>query len=108
MITGRVPREMLDPECSPRADPLPSAEDAELAKWKAVELFKVTDTFYHSHPLCILSCSVQITVNFLQVTAVAIAVNVKWTLTLITLFETAGERAVAVLPAELTNAWRVP
>ena len=30
-ITGKVPREILDPECTPMADPLPSAEDAELA-----------------------------------------------------------------------------
>ena len=42
MITGQVPQEILHPECTPRADPLPSAEDAELVKWKAVELFKVT------------------------------------------------------------------
>ena len=41
-ITGKVPREILDPECTPMADPLPSAEDAELAKRNAAELFKVT------------------------------------------------------------------
>ena len=42
MITGQVPQEILDPECTPKAGPPSSAEDAELAKWKAVELFKVT------------------------------------------------------------------
>ena len=38
-----------------------------------------------------LGCCVQITVNFLQVTAIAIAVNVEWTLAIIAMFEAAGK-----------------
>ena len=105
MITGRVPSKFLnarydqrsDPEqgndLDPTNDPDRSLEEAERAKWKAVEMFKV-DPLHRSisHSVTILAV-VQITVNFLQVTAIAIAVNVKWTLAIIAMFEAAGERS---------------
>ena len=43
MVTGRVPMELLHPELQPAQSSETRSEDAELAKWKAVELFKVRD-----------------------------------------------------------------
>ena len=92
MITGHVPKEILHPG---QRTPTPldrPAEDTELAKWKAVEVFKVE----RSQTSCCISVGVlQITVNYLQVTAVAVAINAKWSLALIALFETAGKTRTA-------------
>ena len=43
MVTGRVPQELLHPELQPAQGSKTRAEDAELAKWKTAELFKVRD-----------------------------------------------------------------
>ena len=45
MVTGRVPSELLHPELHPTKLSEPLSEDADLAKWKAVELFKVRVSF---------------------------------------------------------------
>ena len=44
IVTGRVPPEILQPELySAQVSETPS-EDADLAKWKTVEMFKVEQT----------------------------------------------------------------
>ena len=43
MVTGRVPQELLHPELQSAQVSETRSEDAELAKWKAAELFKVRD-----------------------------------------------------------------
>ena len=89
---GRVPPEAIEARKRQQASqPTQNPQQfTELAKWKAVEIFKVgcwSVISQSSH----LVCLVQITVNYLQVIAIAISVNVSWTDTLISVFETAGD-----------------
>ena len=49
MVTGRVPPELLHPELRLAQQSETRSEDAELAKWKAVELFKVRESFQGRH-----------------------------------------------------------
>eukprot|EP00210_Caulerpa_lentillifera_P004180 g3986.t1 len=77
LVTGIVPQELIYPHLRMKestANTVVSQQqrqrNAELAKWKAVEIFKIT-------------------INYLQVIAIAIAVNVAWTSAIIYLFETA-------------------
>ena len=46
MVTGRVPMELLHPELQPAQSSETRSEDEELAKWKAVELFKVRGEWF--------------------------------------------------------------
>ena len=102
---GRVPRSV--DESVPKRPSVneASAEEAELAKWKAAELFKVQrrdDAFLD------ISFCVQMCVNYLQVTAVAISINVDWTSAIIALFRAAREpsstpESLRVVRAEFTG-----
>lgn len=60
--------------------------EAEFAKWKAMELFKVPRLLYW----LLLKLLFQITVNYLQIISLAISVNVDWTTALRTTFSVAG------------------
>lgn len=42
ICTGHVPRQVIHPEENPRENRTNNAEKIELAKWKLVEIFKVT------------------------------------------------------------------
>eukprot|EP00210_Caulerpa_lentillifera_P004162 g3968.t1 len=77
LVAGLVPEEIIYPNLRKQESAVNAATSqqqrhrhAELAKWKAVEIFKIT-------------------INYLQVIAIAIAVNVVWTSAIIYLFETA-------------------
>ena len=62
--------------------------ESELEKWKAVEIFKVRVPPWRE----IVSCSMcgQITLNHMQVLAIAISFDVRWTDALIVMFKAAG------------------
>ena len=46
MVTGRVPPELLHPELQPAHRSRAEPQDAEVAKWKAAELFKVRESLF--------------------------------------------------------------
>ena len=94
--TGRVSTKVTD---ATKRQQVPQSTQnpqnfTELAKWKAVEIFKVCVLLLVSQSFTAMAL-VQIMVNYLQVIAVAISVNVSWTEALVGVFETAGRPQVA-------------
>ena len=102
----RPAQEVLGNGQSQSIDPVRTPRNSELSKWKAIELFKVQiaqSLVLPKHSECL-----QITVNFAQVTAIAVAVDAKWTFALVVVFQTAGKKSDSVtLPQNESPVCRV-
>ena len=86
-ILGVVLDEVTHPSAARKPGPDQTAKEIELAQWKAIELFKVRVLSLEGQQ----GSSLQIALNFFQVTAVAISINVEWTKPMVVLFKTAGD-----------------
>ena len=91
-----------------RNDPIEevAASEALLAKWKAVEMFKVRET--NAPPLLdqVFTLLSQITLSFIQTTVLLASLDVGWALHLLVVAETAGEGELSSASSIESSLWQ--